>query len=287
MTFSSLSKWVIDATEDKSELQLRQAIHTTLQAISVSSTLRPGMLIKGGILLAIHYGSDRYTRDIDFSTDQLHAHFDEESFMDELNSQLADAVQELGYQLDCRVQGKKLKPREGATYPTLEIRIGHAYLGSSQHMRLVKNRSTKVLKIDYSFNEHQAHEPISINIGDAGVVCAYSLPDLLGEKYRALLQQELRNRVRSQDVFDINMLLANNNLNIESDDSLRVDVHKSLVTKSNSRDIKISNVSMRDQQLKERSRTAYEELRLSVGALPDFDQTYSRVQNYFESLPWD
>lgn len=273
--------------DDSREFQLRQAIHTTLHAISTSAQLRPIMLIKGGILLAILYGSSRYTRDIDFSTTQLHKDFDEENFLDELETQLANSVEILDYKLDCRVQSKKLKPREGATYPTLEIGIGHAYFGTKQHKQLANQKSSTVLRIDYSFNEIQLFAPVEIKLNEADVVCAYSLPDLIGEKYRALLQQEIRKRVRSQDVFDIHMLLTNPSLAIEPDTGLRTEVLLSLIEKSNSRHILVNRLSMRDEKLKNRAKSEYHYLGETISdTLPDFDEAYERVKNYYESLPW-
>ncbi|HEB71930.1 MAG TPA: hypothetical protein ENI77_04850 [Nitrospirae bacterium] len=59
--------WV-EKSPNNRELELRQAVHTVLLAISNSGKLREQMIMKGAILLALKYGSSRYTKDIDFST---------------------------------------------------------------------------------------------------------------------------------------------------------------------------------------------------------------------------
>ena len=74
-----IAAWVQRAP-DAAQRELRQAVHTVLVAIGRSSDLQPYMIIKGGILLAIRYESSRYTRDIDFSTAQRFAEFDQETF---------------------------------------------------------------------------------------------------------------------------------------------------------------------------------------------------------------
>ncbi len=39
-------------------------------------------------------------------------------------------------------------------------------------------------------------------------LCAYSLTDLMAEKYRAMLQQVIRNRNRRQDGYDLDRLAS-------------------------------------------------------------------------------
>ena len=60
--------------------EFRQAIHLILAAIESDAELRRGMVMKGGILMALRYRSPRFTRDIDFSTRSTRGEFDEAFF---------------------------------------------------------------------------------------------------------------------------------------------------------------------------------------------------------------
>ena len=284
----SIEQW-IDEALDPREQRLRQAVRTVLHAVSLSDRLHGSMLIKGGMLLAIRYGSDRFTRDVDFSTDEQPGVFDAEAFVDELDTHLAEAVELLRpkQNLDCRVQGHEMKPaRPDASFPTLRIRIAHAPFGSPEHRRLSSGNGPSVLSIDHSLNEHQMHPAAEIELGDETSVQAYSLPDLIGEKYRAMLQQGPRDRVRGQDVYDVHQLLADPSLSVEPDDALRAQVHVSLVQKSASRDIVCEPSSMRSDELVKRLRQGYEDLGATIPRTLAFEAIHERVACYYESLPW-
>ena len=98
-----IAAWVQRAP-DAAQRELRQAVHTVLVAIGRSSDLQPHMIMKGGILLAIRYESSRYTRDIDFSTAQRFADFDQKTFRSKFEDRLAVAVEELDQRPPPRVR---------------------------------------------------------------------------------------------------------------------------------------------------------------------------------------
>ncbi|MEK0267153.1 nucleotidyl transferase AbiEii/AbiGii toxin family protein [Stenotrophomonas rhizophila] len=50
------------------QVPLRQAVHCVLETIARTPRLRALLCMKGGILMALHYDSPRFTTDIDFST---------------------------------------------------------------------------------------------------------------------------------------------------------------------------------------------------------------------------
>lgn len=180
-----IENWVANTQGNPGELQLRQAVHTVWHAISETEPLRGCMLIKGGMLLAIHYGIDRFTRDVDFSTEQTTGEFDKQGFLDSLSTALADAVDALDY----RVQSSRMKPpRPDDTFPTLTVRIAHARLGSGDHRNLARGRGSTLLSLDYSLNEQQLFDADVLHVGTHSTVRVYSLPDLVGEKFRAMLQ---------------------------------------------------------------------------------------------------
>ena len=101
-----IKDWVEDTPTTRSnEKELRQAVHTILSAIASDSNLKANMILKGGILLAIRYKSHRFTTDIDFSTERPRGgEITEYGVRKSLDSSLAQIVEELDYDLDCREQ---------------------------------------------------------------------------------------------------------------------------------------------------------------------------------------
>jgi hypothetical protein len=162
--------------------------------------------------------------------------------------------------------------------------MGYAYKGAPAHRRLMKGESPKVIEIDYSFNEIN-QQIDTIQLVDGGKILAYSLPDLVGEKYRAMIQQKSRNRRRRQDAFDIYWLLKSGYL---KDSSLKIRVHRSLLMKAESRKLAVNKHSLADEEIIERSKAEYTTLADEIdGELPPFEEVYTAVRNYYESLPWD
>ena len=245
------------------------------------------MVLKGGILLALQYDSSRFTRDIDFSTDRTTREVDLEDFIATFEAALVEAVSELGYDVDCIVQGwQKQPPRADATFPTIRIRVGYAKRGDERlHRRLMRKEAQHVVKIDFSLNEPLG-EPELLEIEEGKSIRTYSFHDLIAEKIRAVLQQEVRNRQRRQDVYDLNLLLKNNSTRIS--DEINSKVYHSLKIKSAARELDVDKKSMRNPEIIRRSRQEYSKLEAEIeGELPDFDETYEFVRSYYECLPWE
>jgi len=199
-----IKDWVEDASTTSNK-EFRQAVHTILSAIASDSNLKANMILKGGILLAIRYKSHRYTKDIDFSTEKPHGgEITEDGVRESLDSSLAHMVEELDYDLDCRVQSSKLQPKpkdRKPTYPSIKMKVGYAYKGTPKHKLLLSWKSPDIVSIDYSLNEATPNiEDLKLNLEEG--ILTYSLTDLIAEKYRSLLQQVSRKRNRRQDVYD-------------------------------------------------------------------------------------
>jgi predicted nucleotidyltransferase component of viral defense system len=282
-----IKDWVEDAPTNRSnEKELRQAVHTILSAIASDSDLKANMILKGGILLAIRYKSHRFTTDIDFSTERpLGSEITEDSIRQSLDSSLAQKVEELDYDLDCRVQSSKLQPKDRkSTYPSIKMTVGYAYKGTSQHKRLLSLKSLNIVSIDYSLNEATPNiEDLKLNLKEG--ILTYSLTDLIAEKYRSLLQQVSRNRTRRQDVYDLNLLIERfgdiNNFE-------RSKILNSLIIKSKAR-LKIAPDinSFEDPELKSRAKKDYPSLESELeGELPDFEELFQKVASFYRSLPW-
>lgn len=262
---SAIENWVETAPAEQREL--REAVHVILRSISRSSFLRAEMVMKGGILMAIRYHSPRFTTDIDFSSNQPLSHVDVEMVRAEMDSNLAVVSQELTYGLDCRVQSCGINPkgRPDASFPSIELKIGHAYRGTPKHKRLSRGQSSSVVSIDFSLNE-----------------TILAVEDLVAEKLRSLLQQVVRDRFRRQDVYDICRLLEQ-----PMGDEKKAKILRSLIEKSTSRDITPNKKSISEAEVKRRAKKDYLTLADEVeGELPDFEASYALVVEFYESLPW-
>ncbi|HBC41194.1 MAG TPA: hypothetical protein DCZ88_04650 [Pseudanabaena sp.] len=279
-----IKDWVEEASTTSNK-EFRQAVHTILSAIASDSDLKANMILKGGILLAIRYKSHRFTTDIDFSTEKPRGgEITEDGVRKSLDSSLAQMVEELDYDLDCRVQSSKLQPRDvKSTYPSIKMKVGYAYKGTPQHKRLLSLQSPNTISIDYSLNEATPNiEDLKLNLEEG--ILAYSLTDLIAEKYRSLLQQVSRNRNRRQDVYDINLLVERFG---DIDDFERSKILNSLIIKSKAREISPDINSFEDPDLKSRAQKDYHTLKDEIESeLPDFDDLFQKVSDFYRSLPW-
>jgi predicted nucleotidyltransferase component of viral defense system len=279
-----IKDWVEEASTTSNK-EFRQAVHTILSAIASDSNLKVNMILKGGILLAIRYKSPRFTTDLDFSTEKPRGgEITEDGVRKSLDSSLAQMVEELDYGLDCRVQSSKLQPRDvKSTYPSIKMKVGYAYKGTPQHKRLLSLQSPDIVSIDYSLNESTPNiEDLKLNLEEG--ILTYSLIDLIAEKYRSLLQQVSRNRTRRQDVFDLNLLIERFG---DIDDFERSKILNSLIIKSKAREISPDINSFEDPELKSRAKKDYHTLKDEIeGELPDFDDLFQKVSDFYRSLPW-
>lgn len=278
-----IEEWIESSGEDY--VESRKAIHIILRAISDSARLSASMVMKGGTLLGIRYGSSRYTTDIDFSTSGRYQDFDQEGFISEFNDRLDVAGSELNYGVRCKLQSCKVMPNAQGTFPTLKIKIGHASVDSAVQLRKLEARqAASVVNIDYSFNEGSYNTEI-VRMDDGAGFVAYSIIDLMAEKIRSVLQQKVRKRNREQDIYDLNFLLSG----VCFSDEERYSILDSLLKKSEGRDLDelLNSAGIRDEEVRGRSAERYPDLEDTVESLPDFEEAFERVAVFYESLPWE
>jgi len=279
-----IETWVSNAP-DKEQQLFREAVHVILLAIARSAPLNVKMIMKGAVLLAVRYESGRFTHDIDFSTPMKYADFKIDPFLNDMEQSMIGASDILEYGMDCRTQSHKIKPSlKNPTYPTLTLTIGYARLNDkNSHKRLMKKQASKVVKIDYSFNEITQNID-TLQISDGDTLQVYSFSDLVAEKYRAILQQTTRKRVRRQDAYDLYCLFQHHQALSEEE---KIHILSSLKIKSESRGLTVQQDSMADSDIIERSKREYHTLKSEIeGTLPDFDLVYPKVKAIYESLPW-
>lgn len=278
--------WVESARADPQLYHDRQVTEIVLAAIGLSTSLSQSLVLKGGTLMALVFGSRRVTGDVDFSATVPPDGFDD-LLRSELNAKLPVAAIKLGYlDLICRVQGVKRRPHsdlfENAEFPALELRVGSAERGSRQELALAEGKASRILFVEVSFRD-QVYAFQELNLGEVDVaVRAFTLDELIAEKLRALLQQPIRNRNRRQDVYDIALLLDENPL----DDALRTTILETLIEKCRSRGIEPTRESIDDPEVARRAQRDWNTLRLEVSDLSPFEERFAAVREFYRSLPW-
>jgi hypothetical protein len=185
-----------------------------------------------------------------------------------------------------QVQSIDLRPRREtfaqARFPAMKIKVAYARRNSPQARGLARGNCPDVVEIDLSFNEPAADLQL-VKLGATGAtIQAYSPIDLIAEKLRALLQQEIRNRYRRQDIYDIALLLDQFSL---SPSQCRV-LLDSFLEKCRARDIEPTIDSLSNPEVVRRARSEWETLSLEIGEVPSFDGRFVRVEAFYRGLPW-
>jgi len=282
-----LPAWVEAARANPVLFAQRQATEVVLTAIGLSKLLSEALVLKGGALMALAFKSDRATGDVDF-TAQVPPEDLVDKIKGELNGCIPASLKKLNYlDLLCQVQTVKKKPRpqnfQNLEFPALDISVGYARKGSPQEKWFIRGQSTQTLTLEISFKD-QVYQFQELHLFDAHVcVKAFSINEIFAEKTRALIQQkaENRDRYRRQDVFDLWYLLENCQDEIEHSDTLKI-----LRAKCEGRGISPSPESLADEEVRERAKKDWETIALEIGDLPDFNECYSRVEEFYRNLPW-
>lgn len=279
-----IEEWVENAPQDFK--LVRQATHIILRAISSEDSLRTSMIIKGGTLLGIRYGSTRFTTDIDFSTEKTLAEIDLDLYKEKLNDAMDLVESYLNYGIKCNFQSYEIKPNPRGTFPTIKMKLAYCLRANTAQMkRLQDNNCSNVIAIDYSFNE-KSYNVETLQLGaDNNEILAYDICDLMAEKIRSIMQQGVRKRNREQDIYDVNYLLTTI---APLNDVEKEKILKSLINKSQGKQIDylLHRDGIDDPEIKRRSSESYPLLKDTVTALPDFDESYARIATFFKSLPW-
>ncbi len=160
--------------------------------------------------------------------------------------------------------------------------VAYAQKGSSQEKKLASGKSANVLHADISFKEPVGGLQI-VRLGEhGGTISAYSLKDIITEKYRAFLQQEKRNRRRRQDVYDLSILLNQ----FDFDGEEKQEILNLLIKKCEARGISPNISSIDNQENIDRAKSEWPSLELEIGEAPDFDACYEMAKSFYKSLPW-
>ena len=286
-----LERWISLAGPDKVSRRKRQVAEITLHAIALERRLGQMLVLKGGSLLAIAYGSSRFTTDLDF-TALSHPPEAPEQLATLLNPALIRAAAALGYaDLHCRVQTVRRLPNPKkfivAEAPALKVIIGSSGPGASERRHLDAGTASDVLELDISYREPLVWiEEVAllghVEVGGAPqTLLVYSLAEVVAEKLRAYLQQGIRNRSRRQDVFDIAYLIEAHGADLD-----RAAILLALLKKARARGINPNADMIDDPELISRAKRDWNTLRDEVGQVPEFEVCFGLVRDFYISLPW-
>jgi len=278
--------WVEASRADPTRYRDRQVTEIVLTAIGLAPSLHTNLVLKGGTAMALAFKSTRVTGDVDFTSMVEPAEL-AETLTPELNELLPKTAIKLGYlDLLCQVQSVKKMPRaenfEDHDFPALRVKIGSAKRGTAEAARLAEGKASRVLDVEISFRD-QVYTFQELNLMGAGVaVRAFTIHELVAEKFRALLQQPVRRRNRRQDVYDIAFLIDDHDFS--GDDKAKI--LATLIEKCRSRAIDARQASMDDPEIKQRAQAEWDTLALEIGDLPPFNERFELIRNLYVSLPW-
>jgi predicted nucleotidyltransferase component of viral defense system len=278
-----IEAWV--ARAPRGQQGFREAVHIILDGIGHSRNLSAKMVMKGGLLLAIRYDSSRYTRDLDFSTQDMYSAESAEVLLKELQAGLVAAENRLPYGTLCRLQSHTVQPKgENKTHHSLALKIGFANRShAGQIARLQAGSAARVVEIDYSFNEVVFDVEVLALDGGASIH-SYTLNNVLAEKMRSLLQQPVRRRNRRQDVYDI-WLLLRSGPPLAAEDFAKI--YAILLASCGSKGIVPDRHSMESEDVIAMARTGYQDLAADVDEeLPPFDEAMAEVIALYRALSW-
>ena len=282
----TIDAWIGSKQADVFEHQRRQVVHCVLHAIYGDIEFGKRLVLKGGVLMALAHASSRQTADVDFT-----GIGDASDFEGRMVSRLGKALQrspmECGYlDLRCQIQGASIQPPgEDRNFQMLVVRVASARTNDRNQMeRLANGNAVHVTKIEIGFNEWIGEtNQLIVDDNDTRVI-VYSISDLIAEKYRALLQQPVRNRVRRQDVFDIKHVLAR----LPDNTFDKTAIHKAIVEKCRIRGLRPQRNSISGPDVMRMAKAEYTTLQLEQPTNNlDFDTDFEVVQQFYESLPWD
>lgn len=286
-TVVSISAWVEKAKADPETYLERQATEVFLSTLGAIDPYKHQMFLKGGILMGVAYESPRNTGDIDLSTIAAPEEGIAENIKNALDEAFPAMCADLGYpDLMCCVQSFKYFPK-GEKFPkndgpAIKMKVGYARRGSAQEKHFLLLKSPTVLEVDISFKEPIGAIQILSFEDTEQTVAAYSLLALMAEKFRALLQQEKRNRHRRQDMYDLHSLCQRFKLDQDERESLL----GMLLEKCAARGIHPDAYSLEQPEIVKRAQADWHTLEVEVGEVPDFEECFQAANGLYKSLPW-
>lgn len=288
VTVVNIAEWVARAETDPVAYLERKATEVFLATLAMTKPYCHQVFLKGGILMGVVYGSPRQTGDIDFTTIIDPKPGIAEELSAAMDKNFPRAAAELGYpDLLCQVQSCRYFPKGEAfpknEGPAIKLGVGYALRDSPQEKHFRQKRSPYKLEVDISFKEPVGAIQVVRDVFSEEGFRAYSLMDLMAEKFRALLQQEKRNRYRRQDIYDLDVLIGH----FPFDDDEKAALLTLLLEKSQARDLSPGKDDLSEPEIIRRAKEEWNTLGLEIEELPDFNECFERVNTFYLGLPWD
>jgi predicted nucleotidyltransferase component of viral defense system len=280
-SFDVLRAWATENGVAVAEARVRFAQYAILRAIASSRVLSSSLVFKGGNALDFVWQPNRSTRDLDFSMDM-------EAFGDRPVPATLREVFEPALGLSGRALGVLLQlykvdqrpPGEDKTFVTFRLSVGYALQDEIALRRRMATgvASNNAIPLDISLNEPLlADEAVSIH--GTYRLRVSTIEDIVAEKLRAYLQQGIRERVRSQDLLDIAVM-------IKTHPSLERDrVSRFLLEKAKAREVPVSHHAFLDDSLASRARQNYEALQATTRVMfIPYEEALQSLRDFVLSL---
>lgn len=287
----NIKEWV-NSAKNADDTKFRKAIHLILLAISKDKNLSHTLVLKGGIVMSLVYGGERYTSDLDASSLSPIDKLTPEQLEKDLTRYLKGAEIEVGYGLVFNIHSIKPQPKvyKDAKYPAYKVKIGVAQQDNKREMaKLLEKQSSFIIEIDISFNESvMINDTECFALASNRNILCYSLEQIIAEKYRSLLQQPVRNRYRRQDVYDIYHLLNTYHEHFYQD-TVKIKVLDILKKCSQGKNIDeyLHQNGIYDKKIREMALKDFDTLDLEVDLNKiDANVLFDAIADYFHSLPW-
>ena len=282
--------WVQEAPRGTQARRRREVTEIILNTIATSSELQNTCHLKGGTLMGLLFGSPRFTADIDLTSTAAPVENSIKEFISTLNASMTFTARDLAYtDYVLRVHSSREMPRrhsfsDGSTWPALKIKINYAdRQNKSQLEAFEAGRAVEIITIDVSFNEPVTHIEI-LELEGGNELYAYGLIEVLAEKYRALIQQPIRDRGRRQDVYDIAHILDQDEISLVDKSLLKT----AIIAKSMGREVEsaITQQALANPEVAARAKADWMSLGDELEVLPNFDPLFEKVRLFYESLLW-
>jgi predicted nucleotidyltransferase component of viral defense system len=203
----------------------------------------------------------------------------------EIRSLLDRALGRTQRKFDVKARCQRIRrnpPGADKTFPTYDISIAYQLPGDRhfQGFEEYEGSLSTVVRVEISLNDEICETSLeSLAPGIAAEVRVCVLEDILAEKLRALLQQRIRNRNRSQDAYDIARIVR-----VVGDRIDRSKVAEYLVRKAGARGIDVRKQSFDEEA---RQRASFDYVHLFAAQDSDFipfDEAWKTILKFVAQL---
>lgn len=279
--FADIKLWCKENGIAEHEGRKRYVEHAILGCIARSGKLRNAIVFKGGNALRIMYGSTRSTLDLDFTALPNTLPDNEDALREIMYAAFYNSAISFGVKLRCQKVKRNPKSPE-ATKPTFDIRVAYQFPGDRYFESMETRNLIDTVPVEISFNDVVCGiSEFSPIINDRSTIQVCSLEDILAEKLRSILQQKIRNRNRSQDVYDIALFAKSH-----ADSINWQTVYTYFAIKCHARGI-IADKKEFDMVIREMAYKNYDKeiQRQTRNAFIPFDEAWHAVETVVEGLP--